>query len=47
MKRLNEIELKNIEGGGISFGLVLGLGALITFVMGFIDGWTRPLPCRK
>ncbi|MDD3453751.1 MAG: class IIb bacteriocin, lactobin A/cerein 7B family [Bacilli bacterium] len=46
MKKLNEIELKKIDGGGITFGFGLALGALITLLSGIIDGYIRPLSCR-
>jgi hypothetical protein len=45
MERLNQIELKNINGGGIGF--LIGLGALITFIIGIVDGYVRPLKCNK
>lgn len=46
MKRLNNEELKQIEGGGIKIGLVLGIGAIITFLIGVADGYMRPLKCN-
>ncbi len=45
MKYLNEVELKEINGG-ISYGLWAILGGIVTFVIGFLDGITRPLRCR-
>lgn len=45
MKYLNDIELKNINGG-INFGLLSILGGIVTFVIGILDGITRPLKCR-
>lgn len=47
MEKLSDIELKKVDGGGISLGIAFGIGALVTFILGFIDGYTRPLPCRK
>lgn len=43
---LEEKELKNITGGGFSIGLGLFIGGAITFVIGVIDGYVRPLACR-
>lgn len=46
MNKLNNDELKKINGGGISFGSILGIGAGLTFIIGLIDGYVRPLACR-
>ena len=42
---LNDEELKNISGG-FSLGLGLLIGGLITFFIGVVDGYVRPLACR-
>ena len=39
-------QLKNIEGGGISIGTGLFFGGVITFIIGLVDGYVRPLACR-
>ena len=44
MKKLNDNELKNINGG--SWGL-WALGAGVVFLIGVIDGYTRPTKCSK
>ena len=41
---LSKKELNNISGGGIS-GFII-FGGILTFVIGFIDGYTRPLKCN-
>lgn len=46
MKELNEQELTEIQGGGISVGTCLLIVAGVTFVVGFIDGIVRPLKCN-
>jgi len=46
MKYLEINESKKIIGGGISVLGVLGIGSLITFIAGIIDGFARPLKCR-
>lgn len=47
MKELNKEELLNINGGGFHFGIGIGIAAGITFLIGLIDGYVRPLVCRK
>lgn len=44
MKELNNEELHNIHGGGVAFGLAIFAG--ITFIIGVIDGYVRPLKCN-
>ena len=44
MKELNNDQLCDIRGGGISFGLAIFAG--ITFLIGVIDGYVRPLKCN-
>lgn len=45
MKQLTNEELKQIHGGW-SLTSIFGLGALVTFIIGVIDGYIRPLNCR-
>lgn len=45
MKALTTTELKEIKGGWSIAGL-FGLGSFITFIIGAIDGYLRPLTCR-
>ena len=34
--------------GGVSKGIILGaVGVLITFMIGLVDGYVRPLTCNK
>ena len=40
-------ELKNINGGAVSFGVIAGIGAGLMFIIGLVDGFVRPLKCRK
>lgn len=46
MNKLENKELKNIYGGGFSWGLAAIFGAGITFLIGVIDGYIRPLACN-
>jgi len=50
MKNLNNEELNNIVGGkaiGLTLGRGLLFGAALVFAIGVIDGFVRPLPCRR
>lgn len=46
MNKLNDKELVNIKGGGISIGVVIGISALVVFVVGVIDGFVNPEKCN-
>ena len=47
MKKLNNEELVKVSGGGISFSKIGILGAVVSFVIGFVSGMTRPLTCSS
>lgn len=44
---IHEQEMKQIVGGGFSLSLGALIGAGITFLIGLIDGYVRPLACHK
>lgn len=44
---LTKEELLNVRGGGISFGALTLIGAGIAFIIGIIDGISRPLRCNR
>ena len=46
MKTLKIEEMKNITGGGITAWGAVGIGALVTFIAGVIDGFARPFKCH-
>ena len=46
MKIITEQELKQINGGGFHFGIASLIAAGITFIIGVIDGYIRPLACN-
>ncbi len=46
MKDLTNKELNEINGGGINLGIGVLIGAGITFLIGVIDGFFRPLKCN-
>lgn len=46
MKKLEKHELIKVNGGGMSVGLGLLIGAGVVFIIGLIDGFVRPLSCN-
>lgn len=46
MEKMNELELKKINGGGLTFWGTIGIAAIVTFIAGVLDGFTRPLKCN-
>lgn len=46
MKNLNDKELMNVDGGAVKIGLLVGIGAGVTFLIGVLDGFFRPLKCN-
>ncbi len=46
MNKLSEVELKQINGGGFHIGLGMALAAGLSFIIGVLDGYVRPLSCR-
>lgn len=46
MKKIDDKNLENINGGGISAWGVFGIGALVAFLSGLLDGIARPSKCN-
>ena len=46
MKRIDDIELNNVNGGVSPWGLA-GIGLVVTFIAGVIDGIARPKKCHS
>ena len=44
---MSETELKSIEGGLSKTVIIGAIGLVITFIVGLIDGYMRPLACNK
>lgn len=44
--KLNDQELQQITGGAARIGLGLLIASGITFLIGLVDGYIRPLACR-
>ncbi len=45
MKTINEDKLITVKGGGINWGLWSGIGGVVSFVIGLIDGFVHPKKC--
>lgn len=43
---LSKKELLQVQGGGISMGILTLIGAGIVFLVGVVDGYVRPLKCN-
>lgn len=43
---LNNNSLQEISGGAWKLGIAAGVAGFITFLVGIIDGYFRPLKCR-
>lgn len=46
MEKLDNKTLMNINGGALSIGAMIAIGGAITFIIGLLDGFIRPLKCR-
>ena len=46
MLKLNDKILKETYGGGLSAGAYAAIAAGVSFIIGIVDGITRPLRCR-
>lgn len=49
MKQLNNEDLQQVNGGGIILAVNKWAitGAIATFIIGFINGYQRPLTCSS
>ena len=46
MKVLNNEEMFNVKGGGLSAGLKALIGGAVVFLIGLIDGLINPQRCN-
>ena len=44
---LSKNELIEIKGGAIKYGIYIAIGAAVTFIIGLVDGFLRPLKCNR
>jgi hypothetical protein len=47
MKKINEEDLKKINGGTAGIGTVLAIAGTILFFFGIFEGYTNPGKCNK
>lgn len=47
MKSLEDEKLKMIKGGGINWSLMAGIGAVVSFFVGIVDGLINPQKCNN
>lgn len=45
--KLSNKELMTINGGGFNIGFFLGVSSVISFIIGVVDGYLRPLKCNR
>ncbi len=43
---INDVELCTIRGG-INYGLIGIITGIVTFIIGVIDGYQRPISCNE
>ena len=46
MKKLTKKEMSLVKGGAVKWGVIAGIGAFASFVIGVIDGWINPKRCN-
>lgn len=46
MNKLSNDKMQKIKGGAFNWGLMAGVGAIASFLIGIIDGWTTPKKCN-
>ncbi len=47
METVSNEKLKEIKGGGLNWGLMAGIGAVASFLVGVIDGLINPKKCNN
>ena len=47
MESMSNKQLQEIKGGGINWGLMAGIGAFASFLIGVIDGVMNPKKCNN
>ena len=47
MYQINNENLKEVKGGAVNWGLVAGIGAVASFIIGVIDGLINPKKCNN
>lgn len=47
MKKVDDLQLEQIQGGAFSWGIAAGIVAAITFIVGVVDGYINPIKCNN
>lgn len=47
MKKLNQEKLQEINGGAVHWGIIAGIGAVGSFLIGVIDSLINPKKCNN
>lgn len=47
MIELNNAEMEQVQGGGVNWTIVAGVGALVSLLAGIVDGYINPLKCNN
>lgn len=47
MNKINSDKLKEVKGGGINLGLAASIGAIVSFLIGVVDGLINPTKCNS
>jgi lactobin A/cerein 7B family class IIb bacteriocin len=47
MNLVREQEMQQIRGGAVKWGIIAGIGAFASFMIGVLDGWTNTKKCNK
>lgn len=46
MNKIDDKQLSKIQGGGFSWGVAAGIIAVVTFIVGIVDGYINPIKCN-
>lgn len=47
MLELNNEEMNKISGGGVNWTMIAGVGALVSLLVGIVDGYINPIKCNN
>lgn len=47
MQNLNHEEMQQVKGGAVRWGVIAGIGAFASFIIGVVDGWINPQKCNR
>lgn len=47
MNKIKEENLKEVKGGAVNWGLAAGIGAVVSFIIGVVDGLINPKKCNS